>query len=741
MSESLVPEKSPWLKSAKDAYESSTSYLDTNYRRQWDRNISLFRSEHPTGSKYHSSTYQHRSRIFRPKTRSAIRTNEAAVAAAFFSTADVLSVYPENDSDEMQRASARVLQHILNYRLQKTIPWFTTVISAYQEALVFGVVCSHQYWDYTEKRTTKSVPVTDDNDNPVMNEDGSPAMESVEEVKVLKDQPVIRLVAAENLRIDPATDWTDPINTSPYLIEIIPMYLQDVQERMSEIDPKTKEPKWKTLTKAQLLESSKRPEFDSTRQSRSGNRQDPLSEKRDVDSEYTTIFIHKNIIRKNGKDWFYYTAGTEYMLTDPKPLQEVYEHLKAGERPYVMGSSIVEAHRPYPTSLVEMTQDLQTAANDIANQRTDNVQLVLNKRYHIRRSANIDIHALKRSVPGGAVMMDDPNTDIAIVNTPDVTASSYEEQDRLNVDFDDIAGSFSQGTVQTNRMMNETVGGMEMLSGQANAMMEFMIRTFAETWAEPVLRQLIRLEQYYETDDVVLNVAVNKAMEEDDSPIYQKFDGSDMDDILRQDLTVGVNVGIGATDPVKKIERLLLGIRTMTEINPDIVATIDQQEVAKEVFGALGYKDANRFLLEEQAPMVQEMAGRLEQLEQTLQQLTDQGAGKQIDAQARLMAAQIKGQSDIQAAKEKAMGEVMSTQIRADSTERMDAMRRQLSLIDTRIKAEKNQIARGELLLQKEALVHQMMLAEPEIGIDDEGKMMSEVLMNNRYGMVPGAEN
>jgi len=71
----------------------------------------------------------------------------------------------------------------------------------------------------------------------------------------------------------------------------------------------------------------------------------------------------------------------------------------------------------------------------------------------------------------------------------------------------------------------------------------------------------------------------------------------------------------------------------------------------------------------------------------------------------------------------------------------MDAMRRQLSLIDTRIKAEKNQIARGELLLQKEALVHQMMLAEPEIGIDDEGKMMSEVLMNNRYGMVPGAEN
>ena len=161
-----------------------------------------------------------------------------------------------------------------------------------------------------------------------------------------------------------------------------------------------------------------------------------------------------------------------------------------------------------------MTQDLQTAANDIANQRTDNVQLVLNKRYHIRRSSNIDINALKRSVPGGSVMMDDPMTDVNVVSTPDITASAYEEQDRLNVDFDDIAGTFSQGTVQSNRLMNETVGGMEMLSGQANTMIEYMIRTFAETWVEPVLSQLIRLEQYYETDEVIMAVAINKSEQE-----------------------------------------------------------------------------------------------------------------------------------------------------------------------------------------------------------------------------------
>ena len=439
----------------------------------------------------------------------------------------------------------------------------------------------------------------------------------------------------------------------------------------------------------------------------------------------------------------FYTAGTQYLLTNPKQLTEIYPHLRDGERPYVMGSSMIEAHRVHPSSLIELTQDLQTAANDIANQRSDNVQLVLNKRYHIRRSANIDINALKRSVPGGSVMMDDPVQDVQIVNTPDVTASSYEEQDRLNVDFDDIAGTFSQATVQTNRNMNETVGGMEMLSSDANAQIEYMIRTFAETWVEPVLRQMIRLEQYYETDDVILEVAVNKAAEEGGigAEIFQRFMGDDADELLRNEMTIGVNVGIGATDPVKKIERLLIGIRTLGDVNPDIIAYLNQNEITKEVFGALGYKDSTRFIEEKEGTMLGEMQGRLDQMEQAVQALADKGAKAEIDAQSRVLAAQIKGQAEVMAAKEKALGDVQSTMINTDGRDRSDALRHQIALIDTRLKAEKNDIERGELLLQKESLVHKMLMeTEPDIGIDPEGKKMSEVLQNDQFGKIQGAE-
>jgi len=258
----------------------------------------------------------------------------------------------------------------------------------------------------------------------------------------------------------------------------------------------------------------------------------------------------------------------------------------------------------------------------------------------------------------------------------------------LNVDFDDIAGNFSQGTVQTNRMMNETVGGMEMLSGQANAQMEYMVRVFAETWIEPVLMQLVRLEQYYETDDTILTVATNKAEQDSNQQggEFQRFGAEEMDELLRYEMTVGVNVGIGATDPIRKIERLLLGIRTMGEINPDIVSLINQEEVTKEVFGALGYKDSKRFIAIQPQAKLEEMAAQLEELGGAVQQLMEQGSNKELDVQGKIVSAQIKGQSDVAAAEAKALGEMRTAQLQVAAMNERDAVKAQLHMINSDIR-------------------------------------------------------
>ena len=166
------------------------------------------------------------------------------------------------------------------------------------------------------------------------------------------------------------------------------------------------------------------------------------------------------------------------------------------------------------------------------------VIFAMNKRYFVKRGKRVDLRSLVRNIQSSVTLMDDPEKDVQVQETQDVTSSAYAEQDRLNLDFDDVAGAFSGSSVQSNRNLNETVGGMNLLTSAANKVENYQLRTWIETWAEPVLRQVTLLEQEYETDDIILSLAGRKA------ELPQKF-GIDAvtDDLLQQELTLNINVG------------------------------------------------------------------------------------------------------------------------------------------------------------------------------------------------------
>ena len=107
---SVQPAATNYLALAREAYSTSTTFFDSSIRPQIEAAIRQFQGVHPNGSKYHSETYKHKSRLFRPKTRAMVRKNEAVAAEAFFSTQDVVSVSAQDDSDKMQQASAEVNQ-------------------------------------------------------------------------------------------------------------------------------------------------------------------------------------------------------------------------------------------------------------------------------------------------------------------------------------------------------------------------------------------------------------------------------------------------------------------------------------------------------------------------------------------------------------------------------------------------------------------------------------------------------
>lgn len=568
-----------WMKLAAEAYDGSTSYFDTNIRRQVESNMRQFQSKHPSNSKYLSETYRHRSRLFRPKTRALVRSNEAVAASAFFANQDAVSISAPNDDDPEHQASALLMKELIEYRLSHSIPWFQIVIGAYQDAMVAGVVASYQYWQYDEVRKI--------------------------------DKPCIELIPIENLRFDPAADWTDPINSSPYLIRLIPMYIKDVKARMATDNIKAGEPKWMPLEDGVLLSATKTIN-DSTRQVREGQRVDSKGGSTSTLNDFQIVWVHQNFIEVDGSDFIFFTLGTEHQLSEPVPITDQYAH---GHRPIVLGCSVIEPHKVYPTSPVEIVKELQAEINEIANQRIDNVKLAMNKRYFVKRTAQADIRSLVRNVSGSVTLMNNPMEDVRVIETNDVTASSYKEQEIMGLEFDEVGGNFSGSSVQSNRKLNETVGGMKLLAQDADAISEYQLRTFVETWVEPVIRQLVMLEQKYETDEEILQYAGNKA------DLVQKYGVYEITNtLIEKQLLVRVNVGLGSSNPQDQFEKFVAGMDALIKImSSEIAGELERDEVVKELFGKIGYRDGMRFLSKSEDPKVHELTKKVQELETALE--------------------------------------------------------------------------------------------------------------------------
>jgi hypothetical protein len=672
-----------WLARAQDAYRSSTSYVDSNYRKTWDDGLAAFNSQHAGDSKFNHPSYEKRSRLYRPKTRSIIRKNEAAAASAFFSNMDTTSINAEDQSDKMQVAAADVMQHLLQYRLTKSIPWYQIVLGGLQDAQSMGAVAAHVYWDYkpaVEEEVLVVAPIAmaeveteypqqdalpenavvamEVGDTPPLSEgqlpppmkppaqpQQPPAM-SVPQMpqpkpkpnalgkdKPLSDKPVVDLIPLENLRVDASANWTDPINSSPFVIHLMPMYVMDVKEKMESGE-------WFAYDDGEISNATTAPS-DSTRSSRQKGREDPYTTSNKGVSDYEICWVQRHIHRKGGVDYEFYTLADQAMLTEPRPLKETVFH---GKRPYVMGCCVLETHKIYPSSIASLGKGLQDEANEVVNQRIDNVKFVLNKKFLVKRGREADIAGLVRNVPGGVVMLDDPMNDVKELSWPDVTGSAYEEQSRIDQDMNDLLGNFSPAQVMADHGIQGPARNMQMLSQSSSTLVEYLLRTYVETFVQPVLRQLVLLEQEYETDQVILSLAGKK------SKAMQKFGMDEVtDELLEQELTLTVNVGMNATDPQMKLQKFMAAMNGYVAMLEKRVPGVDMAEVGKEIFGHLGYSDGTRFFTTED-PQKLQLQQQLQQAMQMIQKLESQVKEKVTGHQAKIQAAKMLKDSKIETA-------------------------------------------------------------------------------------------
>lgn len=631
-----------WVALAESIYETSQDFYEQSLQRNWEKNARHWNNQFDNESKFYTESYRNRSSLFRPLVRTAERNSSAATAVAMFSNSELLTVEPQDKSDPVAASGAAVASQLLQYRLENDLNWYLTALGAWQDSRIYGPCVSYVYWDFQERIDMEETIV-----GQMTDENGTvfDMIEQRESRTVIKDGLQIDLVPPEYFRADPACDWRNVIDDSPYIIRIVPTYVTDVEERI-------KTGNWLPHTRAQILSAGdKNLEYDAVRRAREGeDRADSIDDTtRTEDTDFEVIFCHENFVRLEGREWVYWTLGTQSLLSEPKPLEEVYFH---GKRPMVYGFSIIEAHKYAPNGAAELITDLQEHINDISNQRIDNIRLALNKRYIVRRGAQVDLQALARNVPGGSVTTDNPETDINVVSTPDVTQSSYTEHERLTTEANELTGTFSGASVQNNRSLNETATGMQMLSDGANQLQEFDIRTWVETWVQPTLQLALWTVQKYETDPVIVSIAGRRA---ESFPRWgESFEMPDAKSLWDTTLKLKVDVGLGATSPFQRVQTLQYGLSAIAPfIDP---MSFKSEEIVKTVMGAIGQADGSRFVktpdemakeAEEagppppppevlQAQAEAEAAAQLAQINNEAKQLIE-GARAQLDLQKEQM--------------------------------------------------------------------------------------------------------
>lgn len=585
----VTPEQSRdhqyWVTIARNAYDSSETWLQAYQRHIWNRNLAHYRSDHAPGSPITLEGNKHRSNYFFPKSRTLVRDIQASAAAAYFSNMDVVSIEAVDQDSIMQVNAASFMKELLNYRLSNTIPWYQTILGGVSESAVMGVVVSRQSWEYDYEDETVDIV------------DGTEYYKT----HVTTDEPKIKLIPTENIRISPAADWIDPANSSPYLVELIPMFLGDVLDKMEKgDDAKSGEPSWRRIPANGLLSAGNRDNIDPTRRARSG-KVDPKANITEVDNRFRIVWIHRNIARVGGKDWLFYTVGTQILLSDPVPLSQVIPWA-GGKRDYVIGCIEVEPDRAVPESPVGLMSNMQRALNELKNQRFDNVRQVLNRRMLYRSGGHVDVRALSRNTPGGLIGVSAAgalDSHVSPLPVQDVTASSFQEEDRMNLSIDDLTGSTTGSTVNSNRRMHETATGMNLMAESGNRVREMELRTVTETWIEPVLRQLVQLISEYETDATAMKVSAKKAGLQ---RVYKEF--------FAQRFCVSVNVGMGSTSPTQRLQKIQTAVATVTQLIPDAAQALNGAELAKEIFSQAGYDNGDRFfnfskVQQQQDPVVQ----------------------------------------------------------------------------------------------------------------------------------------
>ncbi len=555
--------------------ETASSYIDQKITDQWIKNIRAFNNKHYSNKIYNDPRLRGRSKLFIPKTRASILRIVASIVSEFFSSPDNVSIKSTKRFNSKLDAAAKLLEEAVNYRLNTNIKWFLVAYMAIIDVMVLGRGVLNVGWNYEEEIVESKTEVI----NPVT---GEIEIVDVSEVVARVDEPFIRYVKLWNILVDSNCNPLDPINDSPVLIEKKPVYVFDVIKKInsgewnkpkgfSDVEDKT-EFFSKYLWKKNIIED----ELD----------EDSVDEEKKCRSEWSHVEIWDVYVRVDGDDYFYTSLAGEHALTD---LELVEDKFPCKGRPYVMGGFQPESNEVYWMGFPEVIEPLQRELNSIRNQRRDNVNIALNKRFLIRSTAGINISSLNSGTPGSPIIADDiSEQSIREIDVKDVTQSSYREEEINRRDFEEVGGVNAYNLGSPRPGMNPTATGVSIMTEQSNLPIGMTTKTIAETLFKPVIEMLVQFEQMFESNEVL-----KRACTDIDISFEEAWD----QDAIENQYSVEVSIGVGATSREMRFRNLGMLVDRSFAINSQMGAPIiNFVEMFREMASLAGEKNVDKYI-------------------------------------------------------------------------------------------------------------------------------------------------
>lgn len=166
-----------------------------------------------------------------------------------------------------------------------------------------------------------------------------------------------------------------------------------------------------------------------------------------------------------------------------------------GIRPFVSAKNYTDPGEFYGIGDIEPAKDVMYEANELQNQKMDNLKLAMNKMWIVGGTAGIDLSNMI-SYPGNVVVADNIEQ-IKPLEHRDIAGGVSQESEHLAAIIQNTAGvsDYSRGANAPG--MSDTVGGITSLIEEANQRFAYKIKVLQMTAVKKFAEKLFKLDQLF----------------------------------------------------------------------------------------------------------------------------------------------------------------------------------------------------------------------------------------------------